>query len=250
MFDPLDPECLAGTEAVRNRFNAWVREGKSRGMERRHRRLAECMFARFEIKPNDRVLDIGCGDGWTARMLSPRLPEGAVVGIDVADEMIREARCLSGALDNVLFTPASAERIPWAEDYFTHVIGIESAYYWLLPERVAKEIFRVANYGGRFHFLFNFYKENPYSHDWPAGMGLAMQLKSAGEWVELFRDRGFERVTAERIPDDSPIPDSKRGREREMREGLQREGALYVTGRKPALPPQSPAPPGLPPVLG
>lgn len=245
MPDPLDAQCLAAQEAVRGKFNDWVREGKARGMERRHRRLAEHMFARFELEPNDRVLDIGCGDGWTARMIAPLLPEGAVVGIDIADEMIGEARRLSGALDNVLFAPAPAERIPWAEDYFTHVIGIESAYYWPSPERVAQEIFRVAAYGGRFHLLFNFYRENPYSHDWPDGMGLAMQLKSAAEWAELFRARGFERVETERIPDDSPIPDSKQGREREIREGLQREGALYLSGRKPALPPRAAQPPAL-----
>lgn len=245
MFNPFDPECIAKHEAVREKFDTWVREGISRGMERRHRRLAELMFERFKFHSNDRVLDIGCGDGWTARMLAPRLPEGAVVGIDLSDEMIREARCLSGALDNVLFAPAPAEEIPWAEDYFTHVISIEAAYYWSSPDQVAKEIFRVAAYGGRFHLLFNFYKENPYSHDWPADMGLTLQLKSADEWGRLFSNHGFEQVTVERIPDDSPIPDSKQGREREIREGLQREGAVYVSGRKPALPARHPSPPDL-----
>ncbi len=243
MFNPFDPERLAREEAIREKFNSWVREGKSEGMERRHRRLAQLMFDRFEFAPDDRVLDIGCGDGWTARMLSERLPEGAVVGIDVSDEMIREARRLSGELDNVLFAPAPAEQIPWAEDYFSQVISIESAYYWPSPEQVAKEMFRVATYGGKFHLLFNYYTENPYSHEWPAGMELTMQLKNAGEWVDLFATHGFEHVSAEQIPDDSPIPDSKQGRERELREGLQREGALYVTGCKPALPPKLEAPP-------
>ena len=243
MFNPFDPARLASEDAIRDKFNAWVREGKSEGMERRHSRLAELMFERFELAPDDRVLDIGCGDGWTARMLSAQLVEGAVVGIDISDEMIREARRLSGELDNVLFAPAPAEQIPWAKDYFSRIISIESAYYWPAPEQVAKEMFRVATYGGTFHLLFNFYAENPYSHDWPTSMELSMQLKSAAEWVELFELQGFQDVSAEQIPDDSPIPDSKQGRGRELREGLQREGALYVTGNKPALPPQMQPPP-------
>ncbi len=200
---------------------------------RRQSPLAAALLARLELRPNDRVLDIGCGDGWAARMLAPRLPDGAVVGIDAAAETIREARRLSGALDNVLFAPAPAERIPWAEDYFTHVIGIEAACSWPSPERVAQEIFRVAAYGGRFHLVFHSSMQSPRSHERPAGKEPAMQIEGAGEWVDLFRAAGFEQVTAERIPGDPPLPGSER----------ERGGALYVTGRKPALPLRSAPPP-------
>ena len=126
---------LQREDTIGKAFDAWVRAGKAAGMERRHKRLAELMFTRFDLSPDARVLDIGCGNGWTARMLAGCLPEGAYVGIDLSAEMIRSAREACTRLDNVLFAPAAAEQIPWAEDYFTHVLSIESAYYWPDPAR-------------------------------------------------------------------------------------------------------------------
>ena len=226
-------------DAIRNTFNRWVRTGKAAGMERRHKRLAELMLKRVDMQPAARVLDIGCGDGWVARLLADQLADGAFVGIDVSDEMIRTARRTSEQLDNVLFAPAPAEQIPWADDYFTHVLSIESAYYWVEPRLVAKEIYRVAAYGGSFHVLINYYTENPYSKGWDADMGLAMHRLSRDLWAELFRESGFQDISTMQIPDDSSISPGKSPEELATRKGLQRVGALYITGRKPALPKSS-----------
>ena len=82
-------------------------------MERRHKRLAELMLERVDLPADARILDVGCGDGWAARMLSPHVPEGAVIGIDVSGEMILRARRSCRDSSNVLFAPAEAETIPW-----------------------------------------------------------------------------------------------------------------------------------------
>ncbi len=222
-------------DAIGKAFDKWVRAGRAGGMERRHKRLARLMLQRFELPPDARVLDIGCGDGWTARMLSGLLPVGAFVGIDLSGEMIRSARDACKRLDNVLFAPASAEQIPWVGDYFTHVLSIESAYYWPDPGMAAREIYRVTNYGGTFHILINYYAENTYSHGWERETGLPLHLLSSEQWTGLFRDCGFEDVSSERIPDDSPISTDKTPAERANREGLQRVGALYIQGRKSDL---------------
>ncbi len=230
-------------DAIRATFDRWVRTGNAAGMERRHKRLAELMLERFEMPPTSRVLDVGCGDGWVARFLANRLAEGAFVGIDISDEMIRNARKACEQLENVLFAPAPAERIPWAEDYFTHVLSIESAYYWPEIRLAAREIYRVTAFGGSFHVLINYYLENPYSEGWDADTGLTMHRLSRDEWAGVFREGGFQDVSTAQIPDDSPISPGKTPEERATREGLQRLGALYISGRKPALPNRSEVPP-------
>lgn len=194
------------------------------------------MMERFEIPADARLLDIGCGNGWTVRMLSEQVPDGAIVGIDPSLEMIFRARETCENLDNTLFAPASAERIPWAEDYFTHVLSIESAYYWSDTDLAAREIYRVTSYGGSVHILINYYAENPYSDGWDRDMGLSLHRLSAAEWADVFGAAGFEDIATERIPDDTPIPRGKPPTEHDRWEGLQRVGALYVTGVKPSLP--------------
>ena len=230
-------------DAVRAVFDEWVRSGIATGMERRHKRLAELMTDRIAFPPDARVLDIGCGFGWTAHMLAPRAPEGAFVGIDPSLEMILAARRDCSDIANALFTPAAAEEIPWAEDYFTHIISIESAYYWTDVTSAASEIHRVCAYGGTFHILLNYFDGNPYSEGWEADMGLRLRRLSAEEWADEFRKAGFEEVATETIPDDSPIPAGKPPDELARRRGLQRIGALYVNGKKPSVPaPQSGTP--------
>ena len=226
-------------DAIAKTFDGWVRDGKATGMERRHKRLAERMLERIVLPPDSRVLDIGCGDGWTARLVAGRLSAGAVFGLDVSREMIFQARRLSEELENTLFTPGAAEEIPWAEDYFTHVFSIESAYYWIEISLAAREIFRVTAYGGSFHILINYYEGNPFSEGWDRETGLPLHRLSAEEWAQGFRDAGFEEVATDRIPDDSPISPGKPADELARRQGLQAVGALYVTGRKPDLPESS-----------
>lgn len=46
------------------------------------------------VQPTDRVLDIGCGNGYTTRRLAPQVRE--IVGIDYSDEMIARARREAG----------------------------------------------------------------------------------------------------------------------------------------------------------
>ena len=227
-------------KTVRAIFDDWARSGQADGMERRHKRLAARMLERIEIPPDARLLDIGCGYGWIAKMLSTRVPDGAIVGIDPSHEMIWKARSACDGLANTLFAPASAEEIPWAEDYFTQILSIESAYYWTDVPSALREIYRVTSYGGAVHILINYYEGNPFSEGWDREMGVPLTRLSADEWVELFSKASFQDVSAERIPDDSPIPAGKPPDELERRVGLQRIGALHVSGRKPSLPDSPP----------
>ena len=75
----------------------------------------------MNLKPGDRVLDLGCGAGWASRLMAKAVANGdqpgQVVGLDVSDEMIRRARAGSADYDNVMFVVGSAQQIPWEENY-------------------------------------------------------------------------------------------------------------------------------------
>jgi trans-aconitate methyltransferase len=50
------------------------------------------LLARLTWRGDERVLDVGCGDGKVSAELAAALPRGRVLGVDIAPEMIRFAR--------------------------------------------------------------------------------------------------------------------------------------------------------------
>jgi ubiquinone/menaquinone biosynthesis C-methylase UbiE len=168
---------------------------------------------------------------------------GQVVGLDVADEMIREARAASKDFDNLLYVWGSAQQIPWEENFFDKVLSVESFYYYADQDRALMELFRVMAPRGRLFILINLYGDNPYSLQWVDKLKVPVHVRSQAEYVELLRKHAFENVEACRIPDDTPTPDdyqTKSFRSLEDLRAFKREGALLLMATKPDL--RTPAP--------
>ncbi|MDF1534055.1 MAG: methyltransferase domain-containing protein [Methanosarcinaceae archaeon] len=49
------------------------------------------LILKLALKGNERVLDIGCGDGKITAQIARRVPDGCVMGIDLFEEMINFA---------------------------------------------------------------------------------------------------------------------------------------------------------------
>ncbi|HEX9761158.1 MAG TPA: methyltransferase domain-containing protein [Candidatus Acidoferrales bacterium] len=225
-------------DRIREEFNRWAEAGRGDEMEKDHRRIAEQTLARMNIQPTDNILDLGCGAGWLCRILSAEAPEGRVVGVDVADEMVRRARVNTVECGNVVAAVGSAEEIPWEDSFFTKVISVESAYYWPDPARGLREIFRVLREGGSVWILINYYRDNAHCHQWGPLLPIATHLLGAEEWAAHFTNAGFADVQHTRIVDDTPSPEVYTGRwfrDAAQLRAFKQEGALLVWGTKPAV---------------
>ncbi len=198
-------------ESLREEFNEWARAGRGESMERGHRPVGEQAIARLNITPDARVLDIGCGSGWASRLIAVQAPEGHVVGIDISDEMIRVARKSSGQFSNIQYQVASAERLPFPDNDFTHAFSMESLYYYSNIVAALKEINRVLQPKGFFVTVLDLYQENVPSHQWIEQLKVPVQLLSIPEYHELFTAAGFADVQDERLFDPSPIPETYSG---------------------------------------
>src|SRR5690349_17074365 len=197
---------------LQQEFNRWAEAGEGAKMEQHHLDITEKTLRLMELRPGERVLDLGCGSGWATRMLARLVaggPEGfgQVVGLDVSDEMVRQARAESSDFDNILYVWGSAQQIPWEENFFDKVLSVESFYYYADQERALHELFRVMAPRGRLFILINLYKDNPYSLQWVDKLAVPVQVKSAAEYVEMLKQHAFEKVEWRQIPDDTPTPD-------------------------------------------
>ena len=104
----------------------------------------------WQLSPNQRVLDIGCGAGQSAIPAAKRGHQ--VVGIDIAENLIEHARerALYEELD-VQFDVGDAEALPYEDNSFDVVISMIGAMFAPQPEKVASEIARVLRPGGKLY---------------------------------------------------------------------------------------------------
>lgn len=239
---------LTPDEKLQQEFNRWAVAGEGPKMENHHLDITAKTIRRMELRPGERVLDLGCGSGWATRLLARLVGEGPdgfgqVVGLDVADEMIREARTASKDFDNVLYVWGSAQQIPWEENFFDKVLSVESFYYYADQDRALMELFRVMAPRARLFILINLYKDNQYSLQWVDKLKVPVHVRSEAEYVELLKRHAFENVEACRIPDDTPTPDDYQTKSFHSLDDLRafkREGALLLMASKPDL--RTPAP--------
>jgi SAM-dependent methyltransferase len=221
---------------LQEEFNRWAETGHGEAMEEHHLPIVVPTLGLMGLQPSDRILDLGCGSGWLVRRLAKLVPNGSVVGIDVSDEMIRRAQLAGSSVPNIQFLHGTAEEIPAPPNSFTKLISVESAYYWHDPARGLSEILRVLAPGGSAWILINYYRDNPYCHQWGPLYQIPSQLLSAAEWQGLFGDAGFRDVHHRRIPDPSPTPEVYTGRwfrDADQMRRFKAEGALLVSGAKP-----------------
>jgi ubiquinone/menaquinone biosynthesis C-methylase UbiE len=204
-------------------------------MEDHHSDITAQTIALMGLQAADRVLDLGCGTGWASRRLAKLVPDGEVVGIDVADEMLRRAEQASTGIKNVRYVWGSAENIPAPDNAFTKVLSVESFYYYADQDKALDEICRVMAPGGGLFILINLYKDNHYSLRLVSELKVPVQALSEAEYIALLKQHGFRDVKAQRVPDRSPSPETYSGKwfkNADELKDFKRIGALLLIGTK------------------
>lgn len=91
---------------------------------------------KFAFDPNDKVLDLGSGDGKITNWIANQVPHGIVVGMDISEKMIQYAS-LNYIKNNLLFLQGNAIAVPFVEQ-FDKVVSFNTLH-WVLDQQRALE---------------------------------------------------------------------------------------------------------------
>ena len=102
----------------------------------------EVIMAELSLREEDRILDLGCGDGYFLQ----KLKRGFIVGIDVSRSALDAAKKVS--CENTNLVCGIGESLPFRSHCFDKVVCSEVLEHTIRPEEVIKETGRVVEEEG------------------------------------------------------------------------------------------------------
>ena len=115
------------------------------------RPVADGLLSAARLRSGERVLDVACGTGIIARLAAERVgPDGSVVGVDVAPDMIEVARSVSlPAGIEIHWRQGNAASLPVPDGSFDVVLCQMALMLFQDKAAALAEMRRVLNAGGR-----------------------------------------------------------------------------------------------------
>ena len=145
------------------------------------------LIEKLELKGNEAVLDIGCGDGKLTEMIAQRIPDGYVLGIDSSPDMISFAKETYAKNHNLKFMLLDAKKMLFDDTF--DIIFSNAALHWVNDHKaLLAGVNRGLKPGGR--ILFQMGGRGNVNE---VATALA-QVISKPEWKEYFKDMDFPYI--------------------------------------------------------
>lgn len=145
------------------------------------------LISHFDLKPGDRVLDVGCAKGFMLYDLKLAMPELQVSGVDISDYAV------SNGLESVRsqLAVANARNLPFKNDSYHVVISINTIHNLELSEckKALKEIQRVSERGSFITVdAYRTDEEKERMYQWNL---TAKTILHVDDWKMVFEDVGY-----------------------------------------------------------
>jgi SAM-dependent methyltransferase len=130
-------------------------------MNKSHSKLTDWGLTHIIVDPRFTVLDVGCGGGRTISKLAAMAAQGKVHGIDYSEESVAVSRRHNAEAiraGRVEIHQADVEKLPFPDNTFDLVTGVETHFWWPGIAAGLREIRRVMKPGGTLLLIAEVYK--------------------------------------------------------------------------------------------
>ncbi|MBU1376559.1 MAG: class I SAM-dependent methyltransferase [Alphaproteobacteria bacterium] len=149
MSEPNAPQVEYWNHAV---GSTWVEMQSP--LDRQLEPLGRRAMAALDLKPGERVLDVGCGGGTTSLALAALVaPEGQVTGVDISRPLLETARRNATGVAGVQFVEADAQTYPFAPGGFDAAFSRFGVMFFADPAAAFANIRKALKPGGRLAFV-------------------------------------------------------------------------------------------------
>jgi len=227
-------------EATARMFDDWAATGLDAEMEAEHGDVVRQVQARMQQKAGERILDLGCGNGWATRLLARAAPGATAIGVDASQAMIERAEALHSFTIRARYEVAAFEALPFGDAKFERVFSMEAIYYAADLEQALSEIARVLVPGARVDLVLDYHKDSPQTKSWECAMGVPVHWLSGAEWKAALERAGLADVTVERVVDsrgpgdEADFEPSHCYVDYATWKAIREAGSLWLSARRPA----------------
>lgn len=167
-----------------------------KSMNKEHTPVSLWGLKHLNIKPEDIILDIGCGGGININRMAEKAKK--VYGVDYSIESVKLSREVNEKLirdGKVEIQEGNVKNLPFEEDTFDIVTAFETVYFWPDIEKCFGEVKRVLKPGGTFligmesngsdNLIMKFWKHF-----------IDMELYTDEEITSFLQNNNFSEITA------------------------------------------------------
>jgi len=149
--------------------------------------VAESLIEIYDLKPNAKILDVGCGKAHLLYELSQLLPEAEIHGFDISQHGIGDA---PEAIRDRLFQYRAQDAFPFGDDHFDLVISLGCLHNLRVFE-LKTSLSEIERVGKNAYVMLESYRNEEEQFNLQCWALTAESFFDTAEWIWLYNHFGY-----------------------------------------------------------